>query len=75
MSEHNHWLPHIDRGLCNGCADCIAQCPTAALGWHGGRAALLNPERCTYCAHCEDICPVSAIELPFLIAREKTSEE
>lgn len=32
-----------------------------------GKAMLLYPERCIYCTFCEDICPVDAIALPFLI--------
>lgn len=64
----SQWLPHLDQERCNGCGDCITQCPTGALGWADGKAALVNPSLCIYCATCEDICPVGAIELPFLIS-------
>lgn len=68
------WMPHINSDLCNGCGLCIAHCPTGALGWQDGRAALVHPERCIYSATCESICPCDAIELPYLICRkEKTS--
>lgn len=63
----NEWLPRIDRDLCTGCGDCIAQCPVDALGQVAQKAALVRPDLCTYCTLCEDICPVEAIELPFLI--------
>jgi ferredoxin len=69
------WLPRIDLDLCSGCGDCIAGCPTAALGWQDGKAALLQPDLCTYCTVCEDICPVSAIELPFLIVKREQWEK
>lgn len=62
-------MPQIDQARCTGCGDCITQCPAYALGWLHGKAALLHPEACLYCATCEDICPVNAIALPFLILR------
>ena len=61
--------PPIDAALCTGCADCITACPTDALGWQDGKAALLYPDRCAYCAACEDLCEPGAIELPYLIVR------
>jgi len=72
MSGKMSWLPQIDNRRCNGCGDCIVQCPTGALGWEGDKAALVNPDVCIYCAACEDICPTQAIELPFLIVKAKT---
>jgi formate hydrogenlyase subunit 6/NADH:ubiquinone oxidoreductase subunit I len=41
------------------------------LGQVAVKAALLYPERCTYCTFCEDICPTNAIALPFLIVFDK----
>lgn len=61
------WMPRINRAVCTGCGDCIAACLADALGQIEGKADLVDPEACTYCTACEDICPVRAIELPFLI--------
>jgi ferredoxin len=61
------WIPRIDRSACTGCGDCIALCPTGALGMVKGKAAVVRPDACTYCNACEDACPVDAIELPYLI--------
>lgn len=69
------WMPQINHRICIGCGDCIASCPTAALGRLNGRANLLQPENCTYCAACEMVCPVSAIELPYLIVKNEYSKE
>ena len=69
MTNPHDWLPHLNTSRCNGCGDCIAQCPTGALGWDGNNANLLHPDLCIYCATCEDICPTNAIELPFLIVK------
>lgn len=61
------WIPKIDRRKCTACGDCIARCPTGALGLVAGKAAVIYPDACTYSAICEAICPVGAIELPYLI--------
>lgn len=71
----DQWLPHINRDLCTGCGDCIAVCPTDALGWQDGKAVLTRPDMCTYCAICEDVCPAGAIELPFLIIKAQQRYE
>ena len=42
-------------------------CPVQVLANVNGKAELVHPERCTYCALCEDLCPEDAIALPFLI--------
>lgn len=65
------WLPRIALDVCNGCGECIQQCATSALGWQNGKAALLYPERCIYSAACETVCPVGAIELPYLIVKSE----
>lgn len=67
-------MPHIDSDLCNGCGACIFRCPTGALGWQSGKAALVKPHLCLYCAACEAICPVDAIELPYLITFVRKDE-
>ena len=68
------WIPQIDLKKCTGCGDCVAVCPTGAVGWLAGKAAVIHPALCTYCAVCEEVCPVGAIELPYLIAKGKSKE-
>ena len=69
------WMPQINQSMCIGCTECVNACPTGALGTRGGKAALLSPDLCTYCAACEAICPVEAIELPYLIVKTDFKEE
>ncbi len=66
---NSQWMPQINSILCTGCREYITHCPTLALGRQEGKAALIRPDACTYCGVCEDICPVGAIELPFMILK------
>jgi len=34
------------------------------------RPVIGNPDACTYCGICEEVCPAGAIELFFYISRE-----
>lgn len=68
MGEHN-WMPQINQTVCNGCGECIVQCPTNALNWQDGKAALTQPSKCIYCATCESVCPIAAIDLPYLVLK------
>ena len=73
MSTNNdYWLPHIDHNLCTGCKLCVQICPTQAFSQVQDKAELAHPERCIYCLACEDVCPQTAIELPFLIIRQSS---
>ena len=53
----------------------MASCVPSALVQVDGKAALIYPERCTYCAVCEALCPVHAIQLPYLIRKRNTFEK
>lgn len=75
MADQAAWLPHIDQATCTSCGDCITNCPASALGWQNGKASLINPNACLYGAICEDICPVGAITLPFMITRAQKKNE
>jgi quercetin dioxygenase-like cupin family protein/NAD-dependent dihydropyrimidine dehydrogenase PreA subunit len=63
----DRWLPHIDLQRCTGCGDCIPRCPTQALGWADGKAAILRPDACIYSGTCETVSPVGAVELVYVI--------
>lgn len=60
-------LPEIDHLICTGCGDCIVACQPHALALVAGKAVVARADLCEYEGGCEPVCPVGAIELPFLI--------
>lgn len=71
----SQWIPQINSMKCIGCGNCIVSCPTGALGKQAGKSTVIQSGNCTYCAVCETVCPVSAIELPYLIVKNEYSKE
>ena len=62
--------PEIDSALCTGCGDCVVACRPGALAMVAGKAVVAYPERCAYDGGCEPVCPVGAIQLPYVIVFE-----
>lgn len=60
-------LPQIDLGLCTGCGNCAALCPTQAVEIVAGKAVITRPMQCTYCDVCETFCPEGAIGRPLTV--------
>jgi len=65
--SENRPVPIIDSVQCNGCGLCVCACPSRALALEQGKAIVARPEACRYDGCCEMICPVQAINRPFLI--------
>lgn len=58
------WIHHsakleVDPAKCNGCGECIAQCPAEAISLVEDKA-VIDPEKCIDCASCIDYCPEEA---------------
>ncbi len=60
----------IDRQLCKGCGYCVITCPKGIIvidgefnsqGYYPAKVA--NPDGCTGCALCAQVCPDVAIEV------------
>jgi Ni,Fe-hydrogenase III small subunit/NAD-dependent dihydropyrimidine dehydrogenase PreA subunit len=51
-------LPRIDDASCNGCAECIAVCPTGAIS---GEPISIDTGRCVFCSDCVRACPRHSI--------------
>lgn len=57
----------VDAELCQGCGLCVRDCPASGLKLertaNKGYRLLHYPDRCAYCAQCEDSCRSGAITL------------
>ncbi len=53
----------IDEGKCNGCGECIPNCPEGALQVIGGKARLVSDLFCDGLGACLGHCPEGAIEV------------
>lgn len=52
----------VDATKCtDGCADCVAVCPTEAITRAPGKPVALDLGRCVFCAACVEVCPQNAI--------------
>lgn len=54
---------HIDTQLCNGCGNCIPNCPEGALQMIDGKARLVSDLFCDGLGACIGECPVGAIRI------------
>jgi electron transfer flavoprotein alpha subunit len=50
----------VDATLCNGCGECVDQCPIEAVTLVEGTAQV-DVEECSECQACVEPCPESAI--------------
>lgn len=54
--------PIVDAQLCNGCGECVDQCPIEAIALVDGTARI-DADECTECQGCVEPCPSEAISL------------
>lgn len=52
--------PIVDKNKCNGCSECVNQCPNGAISIIDNKA-VIDLTKCRNCRTCENICPENAI--------------
>jgi len=52
----------VNPETCEGCEDCIEECPTEAISMKDG-LAVVDPDECTDCEACMDACPNDSISM------------
>ncbi|MBI4333628.1 MAG: ferredoxin family protein [Chloroflexi bacterium] len=61
----------VDWDLCNGCGICVEDCPTDVLRMNDQSLAFIAyPRDCAVCFQCATNCPVAAVRVNSLAARE-----
>ena len=70
---HQALVPVFDQNRCNGCGQCVADCPEKALAAGAGqRIPILDLKKCIGCDVCLSICPSEAV---LLTGRENGSRQ
>ncbi len=56
--------PIIKLSECNGCTNCVEDCPTNVFDlFSDHKARVVEPGNCIDCHICEAVCPTNAIRL------------
>lgn len=53
----------IELERCDGCGDCVEQCPMNVFQIVDGKSQAVNEDRCIECRLCETVCPQLAISV------------
>lgn len=51
----------VDRDKCEGCEECVENCPVSVLEMEDGKATVVNADDCLGCETCVSVCPSGAV--------------
>ena len=53
--------PTVDPDKCEGCEDCVENCPSEVFEMRDGKSFVANEEECLGCETCVEVCEQGAI--------------
>jgi len=53
----------VDRDKCEGCGECVENCPASVLEMENDKATVVNADDCLGCETCVSVCPSGAVTL------------
>ncbi|MEW6003506.1 MAG: 4Fe-4S binding protein [Nitrospirota bacterium] len=53
----------VDTEKCEGCEECVNNCPVEVFRMNDGKADPVNADSCEGCETCTSVCPSGAVTL------------
>jgi len=72
LAQHYGHVPRIDPAKCIACAECEAECPSAAITVEG--SAVIDVAECIGCGECIAVCREGAVEFDWSIMGDELGE-
>lgn len=57
------FLVTVDAEKCEGCEECVNNCPTSVFEMKDGKAVVAQPDLCEGCETCVSVCSTGAVTL------------
>lgn len=61
--EDTMWMITIDAEKCEGCEECVSNCPVTVFEMKDGKAEPFQVDLCEGCETCTSVCPTEAVTL------------
>jgi NAD-dependent dihydropyrimidine dehydrogenase PreA subunit len=57
------WIVTVDQAKCEGCEECVGNCPVGVFQMKDGKADAYQADLCEGCETCVSVCTTGAITL------------